>query len=337
MDGVRLVTDPLLRRRIGPLHSVGPPATRRRGDSDVASVDAVLLSHLHRDHTDLPIDRPVRRAHAFRRPGRRRPRSYGAGARPGGPSSPWARRCRSEPVQVEATLAVHDGRRTFGGDTAEAVGYLVRGSRTVYFAGDTDVFDGMGTLGGGAAGPARRRAPAGERLGAHARARAHGRRPRGRGPRAATTADRPSRSTGAPFALPLVWRARPTAQHRRPARIRRLAPRRPRRTRASSSPSPAGPSPCRRHGTHGADKRAMPEQLAADPRRSGGRGSACGPCGASSPSGSSPRRRCCSSPGPCPASTSTGSGRRSPPPRCSPRSTGWSGRCSCGWLSRSPC
>ena len=52
LDGVRLVTDPLLRRRVGPLHYRSPTSV---ADADGRlSVDAVLLSHLHRDHTDLP-------------------------------------------------------------------------------------------------------------------------------------------------------------------------------------------------------------------------------------------------------------------------------------------
>jgi L-ascorbate metabolism protein UlaG (beta-lactamase superfamily) len=51
------------------------------------------------------------------------------------------------PVLVTATEADHEiGRRRVA---AEPVGYLVEGSRRVYFAGDTDLFDGMSTLGEG--------------------------------------------------------------------------------------------------------------------------------------------------------------------------------------------
>jgi L-ascorbate metabolism protein UlaG (beta-lactamase superfamily) len=51
-------------------------------------------------------------------------------------------------VQVTATPADHDGRRTPLGPTAEAIGFVVRGSRCVYFAGDTDYFAAMGNLTG---------------------------------------------------------------------------------------------------------------------------------------------------------------------------------------------
>ena len=50
LGGLRILTDPLLRRRLGPL--------RRRRDlpvqQHVDDVDVVLLSHLHHDHADLP-------------------------------------------------------------------------------------------------------------------------------------------------------------------------------------------------------------------------------------------------------------------------------------------
>jgi L-ascorbate metabolism protein UlaG (beta-lactamase superfamily) len=49
-------------------------------------------------------------------------------------------------LTVIAVEAQHDGRRHPGGARAEALGYLVRGRRTVYFAGDTELFDGMAGL-----------------------------------------------------------------------------------------------------------------------------------------------------------------------------------------------
>ena len=52
-------------------------------------------------------------------------------------------------IEVTATEAIHDGRRHKVGPRVEAIGYLLGSSaRTVYFAGDTDLFDGMSELAG---------------------------------------------------------------------------------------------------------------------------------------------------------------------------------------------
>ena len=49
LGGVRLLTDPLLRARAGPLRRRGPVPTPEQ----VADLDAVLISHLHHDHAEL--------------------------------------------------------------------------------------------------------------------------------------------------------------------------------------------------------------------------------------------------------------------------------------------
>ncbi len=142
VDGVRLLTDPLLRPRVGPLRQTG----WRRPEH--GRVDAVLISHAHLDHLDLPslgalpagvpvVAPPGAAARTARRGGARPVRELGVGEslRVGG-------------VVVTATPAVHpEGRwsRTLG---PGAVGYWVAGSRTVYFAGDTATFPGMADLAG---------------------------------------------------------------------------------------------------------------------------------------------------------------------------------------------
>lgn len=104
-------------------------------------VDAVLLSHLHRDHADLPTLRrlpgvpvigPLGTASLLARTGTGRVREL----RPGGTAAVGE-------LAVRATPAAHDGRRNPLADAAETIGFLVEGSRRVYFAGDTDLFDGM--------------------------------------------------------------------------------------------------------------------------------------------------------------------------------------------------
>ena len=55
-------------------------------------------------------------------------------------------RWRSARVRVIATPAIHDRRRWRFGPEADPVGYVVRGSVSAYFAGDTDLFDAMADL-----------------------------------------------------------------------------------------------------------------------------------------------------------------------------------------------
>jgi L-ascorbate metabolism protein UlaG (beta-lactamase superfamily) len=143
LEGVRLLTDPVLRDRIGPLVRIGPPG----GAEPVGRVDCVLLSHLHADHADLPSLRRVARSTPVLAP-------PGAGSwltrrgltdvRELGPGSEVA----VGPVNVSATAAVHEDRRRPFGPRADPVGYLVRGPRSTYFAGDTDLFDAMEELRG---------------------------------------------------------------------------------------------------------------------------------------------------------------------------------------------
>lgn len=142
--GCRLLTDPVIGRRVGPLRRVAAPVRR----DALRDVDAVLLSHLHGDH-----------AHhrSLLRVGRRVPIVAPA------PAAAWLRRRRFRrvidvragvevevgAVHVEATPAQHEGARFRRGTDAEAVGFLVRRrSCSIFFAGDTDLFPEMASLAG---------------------------------------------------------------------------------------------------------------------------------------------------------------------------------------------
>jgi L-ascorbate metabolism protein UlaG (beta-lactamase superfamily) len=144
MDGVRLLTDPVLRRRVGPLRRHGAsPDPRLTG-----AVDAVLISHLHHDHADVPsLRRLSRTVPVLAAPGSGdfldrlgfsdvRELAPGDSATIGG-------------VRVAATEANHPaGGRRFE-RASRAVGFELAGRRRVYFAGDTDLFEGMERIGGG--------------------------------------------------------------------------------------------------------------------------------------------------------------------------------------------
>jgi L-ascorbate metabolism protein UlaG (beta-lactamase superfamily) len=139
MNGVRLLTDPVLRPRVLHLRRTAPvPSGALRG------VDAVLVSHGHWDHLDLPsLDRlgrempiicPTGIGRIVRRRGFRAVTEVevGEGVTVGA-------------VHVTAVHAEHDGSRgPFG--SAQALGYVMDGAQRIYFAGDTDLFDGMAEL-----------------------------------------------------------------------------------------------------------------------------------------------------------------------------------------------
>jgi len=142
LDGVRLLTDPLLRSRAAHLR-------RRPYPLDPAwlrDIDAVLLSHLHMDHCDLPSLRRVGRDIPIVAPrgagGLLRRHSFHAIVELGVGETVQLGR-----LEITATYASHDGSRPPFGPTAEALGYLIRGHRRVYFAGDTDLFPEMADYG----------------------------------------------------------------------------------------------------------------------------------------------------------------------------------------------
>ena len=140
LDGAALLTDPLLRARFGHVRRIVPPA------AELPPLDAILISHAHRDHLDLPslrllpigvrIYAPPAAAAVVRRAGR-----PVQALLPGD-------RVRVGGVEVLAVPAIHDGRRAPVGPDRKAIGFVVSGSASVYFAGDTDLFAGMRELAG---------------------------------------------------------------------------------------------------------------------------------------------------------------------------------------------
>lgn len=143
MDGVRLLTDPVLRGRVGPLRRHGPALDPLLTEG----VDAVLISHLHHDHADAPsLRRLSRTVPVFASPGARGfLESLGFGdvreLAPGESGSVGD-------VRVTATEANHPtGGRRFE-RASQAVGFDLTGRWRIYFAGDTDLFDGMERIGG---------------------------------------------------------------------------------------------------------------------------------------------------------------------------------------------
>jgi L-ascorbate metabolism protein UlaG (beta-lactamase superfamily) len=141
LDGVLVVTDPVVRARVAHL--------RRKSPVDPAALEGVsviLISHTHYDHLDLPsLDRLDLRAQVvvpagagglLRRRGFRFVREVVAGDE-----------VDVDGLRVRVTHAEHGASRRMGTGKTAAVGYVIAGSRAVYFAGDTDFFEAMGELG----------------------------------------------------------------------------------------------------------------------------------------------------------------------------------------------
>jgi L-ascorbate metabolism protein UlaG (beta-lactamase superfamily) len=141
IDGMRFLTDPVF-RDFSPF--VEHRAVRPMRPT-LVGLDAVLISHAHQDHMHLPSLRelepsvlvvaPAGTGHWLERHGVQHVEELP----PGGFLDVGS-------VRIRATHAEHDGNRLPAGPRAVAVGYLIEGSQTVYFAGDTDLFEEMGQL-----------------------------------------------------------------------------------------------------------------------------------------------------------------------------------------------
>ena len=144
LNGVTLLTDPIFSDKLALFsrkRAAGMALDR------LPHLDAILISHSHRDHLDewtlrrLPRDVPL----FIPRGNGQYPRDWGhknvreleAGDK-----------VRLGSVEIIATPAKHSGARNSARDPLpHALGYLIRGAQTVYFAGDTALFEAMRQIG----------------------------------------------------------------------------------------------------------------------------------------------------------------------------------------------
>jgi L-ascorbate metabolism protein UlaG (beta-lactamase superfamily) len=153
IGGVRLLTDPLLRQHVMHLRRRSTPIPTHV----YTKVDAVLLSHLHYDHLDLPSLRKLGKTTRLLVP-------VGAGAllRQQGFENVAEVRI-GDPIHfgsvtVTPSFALHSGARGPFGPAAETLGFVVSqapspaapltSTTRIYFAGDTDIFPQMADMAG---------------------------------------------------------------------------------------------------------------------------------------------------------------------------------------------
>ena len=136
LDGVRLLTDPVLRARVAHLR-------RTTTSASPDQPDAVLISHGHYDHLDRPSLRQLARKTTIVLP-RGLGRVVKSLAFPGVREVVEGDEVNVGDVVVRATHADHGSWSP--GRSPASLGYAILGSMRIYFAGDTDIFEGMAGL-----------------------------------------------------------------------------------------------------------------------------------------------------------------------------------------------
>jgi L-ascorbate metabolism protein UlaG (beta-lactamase superfamily) len=144
VGGTRVLTDPLLRLHVGPLirRSPVPPASVHR------DLDAVVISHAHIDHFDVPSLRLVDKTTPVLAPRATQKLLRRIGFADVTEMVPGQSREIGAGVVVTATPAEHGTSRHPFAEEGNALGFVVRGSQSAYFAGDTGLFDEMAGLAG---------------------------------------------------------------------------------------------------------------------------------------------------------------------------------------------
>jgi L-ascorbate metabolism protein UlaG (beta-lactamase superfamily) len=141
LEGMRVVTDPVLRARIWHLRRDRSVAAEALDD-----LDAILISHTHFDHLDLrsldrldrslPLVTPRGAGRLVRRRGFERVVELGAGEE-----------LQLGAIRIRATHAEHESSRGPFSADAPSLGYLMEDGARIYFAGDTELFPEMRDIG----------------------------------------------------------------------------------------------------------------------------------------------------------------------------------------------
>jgi len=141
LQGVRILTDPLLLNRSLHLIRRSAPAARE----NYADVDAVLISHNHWDHLDLPSLRKLKKETRLIVPN-------GVGAmlrRRGFPNIEELREGDTTQIgslEILATHANHIAGRPLVSAATLCLSYLIEADRRIHFFGDTEFFPAMANI-----------------------------------------------------------------------------------------------------------------------------------------------------------------------------------------------
>jgi L-ascorbate metabolism protein UlaG (beta-lactamase superfamily) len=144
MSGARILTDPVFRQKFRFLRRRGELST---GSIDLHKLDAVLLSHMHFDHMDYPSLRMIPR--------------YTPIIAPEGASRYLARKVGHDIVEMRVGDVVRIGDVDIHAMPSQhesgfywpmwhprtVLSYMLQGTQTIFFVGDTALFDHMHEIG----------------------------------------------------------------------------------------------------------------------------------------------------------------------------------------------
>lgn len=142
MDGASVLTDPLFRSALLHLQRQAPLVDISR----FGSPDVLLISHSHLDHLDKRSLRLIEKGTRAIVPSdsAKLMRAQGftdvTGVKPGD-------EVEAAGLKIRVVHADHGGKRMPWNQPAETIGFVIEGSQSVYYAGDTDLFDEMNQLG----------------------------------------------------------------------------------------------------------------------------------------------------------------------------------------------
>lgn len=141
---LRVLTDPLLRDRILFLKRRGPNPAHKLMEE--RKPDIVLLSHLHYDHADMPSLRVLPSSATVVAPkgsGKYLKRWAGVNVH----EVKEGDKVQVADVEITALPAAHGQAHSIPRPMESCLSYVMRNRLSIYFAGDTDLFDGMNDVG----------------------------------------------------------------------------------------------------------------------------------------------------------------------------------------------
>jgi L-ascorbate metabolism protein UlaG (beta-lactamase superfamily) len=141
MDGIKVLTDPILRNRVSLLHRFSQPVE----PAHYQDIEVILISHLHLDHLDVKSLQHLNKNAKIYLP-------FGSGEFV--KHLGFHRICEMKvnetqslgPITIQSTYAKHRNWRYPFGPEADPMGFILSGQYKIYFTGDTDLFPEMADL-----------------------------------------------------------------------------------------------------------------------------------------------------------------------------------------------